>query len=161
DTVGNIKTQSIAYWDGLSWGKFYNGLWGFDLTIIGYNSKLYAGGQFTWAGSSLANNIAYWTGPESVNELNVNNCGVQLFPNPNNGAFTLQVNSEKLKVNSVVEVYNVLGEKIYTAPLPAPEKETSTSAISIKGQAQNGIYFYRIISSDNKELYSGKFIIQD
>jgi uncharacterized repeat protein (TIGR03803 family) len=78
-----------------------------------------------------------------------------LFPNPNSGAFTLQVNSEKLKMNSVIEIYNMLGEKVYSQiSLP-----TTQYSLDLSNQSA-GIYFYRVLTESGNLVAEGKFVIQ-
>jgi hypothetical protein len=66
--VGNAAANNIAQWDGSSWSALGSGMSGGDgngpyvyaLAVSG--STLYAGGDFTNAGGSAANNIAQWNG---------------------------------------------------------------------------------------------------
>ncbi len=81
-----------------------------------------------------------------------------LFPNPNTGAFTLEVNSGQGLVDSKmqVEVYNVLGEKVYSS-----NYSLSTNHYSLDLSSQpNGIYLYRVMDDSGALVGSGKFVIQ-
>ncbi|HWY97509.1 MAG TPA: T9SS type A sorting domain-containing protein, partial [Bacteroidia bacterium] len=61
-----------------------------------------------------------------------------------------------LTVNSVVEIYNVLGEKVYTTSLPqTPKGALMELNISDK---PNGIYFVKIITNTSSQVV--KFIKQ-
>ena len=52
---------------------------------------------------------------EGISQLSNSKNNIIVFPNPNNGAFTLQVESEKVKGESgTIKVYNMLGEKVYS-----------------------------------------------
>lgn len=76
-----------------------------------------------------------------------------IFPNPNNGIFTLKSSVENGK--SSIEIYNVLGEKIYF------QFSTFNSPLSIDISNQpSGIYFYRIIKEDGSLAGEGKFMIR-
>ena len=79
---------------------------------------------------------------------------ISLFPNPNTGAFTLEVKSEELKAKSV-EVYNVMGQKVFAETLRSTQDD---NPIDIQDQP-NGIYLYRVIDETGKLLGEGKFVI--
>lgn len=83
-----------------------------------------------------------------------------IYPNPNSGTFTIQVNSEKLKVNSEVEIYNVLGEKIQTSSFPADIAGRIYSYQINLGAQPNGVYFYRVLNKDGSLIEKGKVVIQ-
>ena len=69
-TAGGIKATNIAQWNGSSWSALGSGIssedpdyyipWVSALAVSG--GTLYAGGVFTTAGGSAANNIAKWNG---------------------------------------------------------------------------------------------------
>ena len=69
-TAGGSAANSIAQWDGSSWSAFGSGMGG-EYGVVPYplvyalavsGSTLYAGGEFTTAGGSVANDIAQWIG---------------------------------------------------------------------------------------------------
>ena len=95
---------------------------------------------------------------------------ISLFPNPNTGVFTLEVNSEKLKVNSV-EVYNVMGQKVYSTPSQQPMNVHSTFMSRSEGGASftypinmcyapSGVYLYRVVNENGALVGEGKFVIE-
>jgi len=89
----------------------------------------------------------------SVNQIKAAVEEVNIFPNPSNGVFTL--NTENLKVNSTIEVYNMLGEKIYSN-----EFSTLNSPFSINLSGNpSGIYLYKIITETGEQVCTGKLII--
>ena len=77
--------------------------------------------------------------------------GVRLYPNPNNGTFTLQLNEYE---NTSVEVYNIIGECVYRQPATA-----TTNQINIAGMA-NGMYQLRVLKGSNL-LYQTKLVKQE
>lgn len=80
----------------------------------------------------------------------------KIYPNPNNGNFTLALShSELVSGTQTIEVYNVLGEEVYTATL----KQVGNNTINISNEP-NGIYFYRFISGTEDLTGEGKLIIQ-
>ncbi len=80
---------------------------------------------------------------------------ITIYPNPTSGQFTITVESEKLKVESnTVEIYNMLGQKVYTeSSIHGPQ-----STINISDQP-NGIYLIRILDN-NGNLVSQKKVVK-
>jgi len=95
-----------------------------------------------------------WTGPLGVDEVKSNSEEVKVWPNPSNGVFTVEQESEK--ENEVIEVYNELGEKVYSNELLARNYQF---VIDLSSQPE-GIYLYRILSGKGEALAAGKLIIQ-
>jgi hypothetical protein len=91
-----------------------------------------------------------------INDLNNGSSPLTLYPNPNDGCFTLEngkLTGERGPIK--LEIYNVLGEKIYTQPfiLHFP-------VILNLSNEPSGIYFYRAIEENGNLLGDGKFVIQ-
>ncbi|HXU25944.1 MAG TPA: T9SS type A sorting domain-containing protein, partial [Bacteroidia bacterium] len=90
----------------------------------------------------------------SVNELKLKNEGLNIYPNPTSGVFTIALsNTNAEKVN--ISITNILGELVYTAQ----EENTGTEFIK-QLNLQNlvcGTYFVQIKNSD--KIYTGKLII--
>ncbi|HXB11364.1 MAG TPA: T9SS type A sorting domain-containing protein [Bacteroidia bacterium] len=91
---------------------------------------------------------------EGINNLKSNGEGVVLYPNPNNGQFTIK--SSGLSAKSSVEVYNMLGEKIYSRQWTANNGQCT---IDLSNNA-NGIYLYRVVNESGNLTGEGKFVIQ-
>jgi len=90
-----------------------------------------------------------------INELTGAKEAMNVYPNPNNGVFTLQANGQQLMANSHIEVDNVLGTKVYS------QFSTLNSPLSINLSNQpNGVYLYRVITEDGNIVGEGKLIIQ-
>jgi hypothetical protein len=89
-----------------------------------------------------------------INEVKAQTANVILFPNPSNGQYTLE--SSVVSDKSTVEVYNMLGEMIYSNTLSI---NNSTLSIDISNNA-NGIYLYRVIANTGELIGEGKLIIQ-
>jgi|GEM_PF-1795828 len=79
--------------------------------------------------------------------------GVMVFPNPSTGIVTFEQNITK--ESTVIEVYNPLGEKVYTTNL-----NTNHALINLSGRAP-GIYFYRILTTTGNFVSGGKFLLQN
>ena len=88
-----------------------------------------------------------------VNSIVANSGSISVYPNPSNGQFTIQ--SSVVNGQSSVEVYNVIGEQVYSQssivhfPL----------SIDLSSQA-SGVYLYRVVSDNGNLLGQGKLIIQ-
>jgi hypothetical protein len=79
---------------------------------------------------------------------------VFLFPNPNNGLFTLQSNKALNGCN--VEIYNMTGEKVYSAQFSA---HTSQFTVDLNNKPA-GIYLYRLLDKEGQPIANGKFVIE-
>lgn len=80
---------------------------------------------------------------------------IRVYPNPGNGVFQLILGSYEQGTNNTVEIYNVLGEKIYSQfnILHYP------FSINLSGQPQ-GVYLYRVISANGELVGEGKIVIE-
>ncbi len=95
---------------------------------------------------TIVNNIYSPTAYYYIDDVSVIKCNVgvdeitddikvSIFPNPSNGMF--EVKSEKYKIQRV-EVFNVLGEKIYNEEI----KNITTATVNL--QAPPGVYFVQV-----------------
>jgi sugar lactone lactonase YvrE len=75
-----------------------------------------------------------------------------IFPNPNDGEFTLE--ADGIKEEMLIEVYNLYGDKI--VGIPAYSK---ANKINLTDKA-SGLYLYRIVSEKGILISQGKFIIK-
>ena len=95
---------------------------------------------------AVTNGICTSLGVKSINKYNRD---ITIFPNPNNGVFTISINdSEEEKANIVIK--NILGETIYSI------KANKINKVDLQN-LPNGTYFLYIQS--NNEPYSQKIII--
>jgi hypothetical protein len=90
--------------------------------------------------------------PMGVNSLLDNEMNVKVYPNPSNGLFTLEM---KNTTNSLVQVFNALGQRVYYAKVQAGSLNTSIDLVN----QPNGIYLYTIITEAGRYISSGKLII--
>ncbi len=80
---------------------------------------------------------------------------LSIFPNPSTGIFTISFVGMQNLVPSTIEIYNVLGEKVFSqftihhAPF----------TIDLSNQP-SGIYFYRVLNTDGSLVGEGKVIIE-
>lgn len=103
--------------------------------------------------------LAKWTcggGPNGMNELISDKGDVKVWPNPSGGIFNFQADSQWLLANSLLEVYNILGQKIATSQWPLANGRMQ---IDLSNQPK-GIYFYRISNLNGGLVSQGKLVIQ-
>jgi hypothetical protein len=106
-----------------------------------------------WGNSSNCQNAT------SVSQVSTQT-DMTVYPNPTSGAFHIQVaNSQQLLANSQIEIYNVLGEKVYSShltPAPSPSGEGWGEVVNMSA-APNGIYFLQLKTNDG--IASKKIVI--
>jgi hypothetical protein len=100
------------------------------------------------------NNIEYGIVrcPLGINAVN-DNILLKLYPNPNIGVFTIQIENWNI-ASGILEVYNVMGEKVYSITLNDANTQVDLS------NSPSGIYFYRIFNETSTFVSEGKFVIQ-
>jgi hypothetical protein len=85
-----------------------------------------------------------------MKENQLNDKTVKIFPNPNNGQFTLELTNFENCTN--VSIYNILGEKVYQVI----ETNQKSHKIDLPG-IQKGIYFVKVM--DGKEQLTKKMVV--
>ncbi len=90
--------------------------------------------------------------PLAINGIKSTKDAVKVYPNPNTGSFILSLNN--IVVNCNVEIYNVFGQKVFTAI----RQSTDDNQIDLSSQP-NGMYLYRVIANNGELVGSGKFVI--
>ena len=83
----------------------------------------------------------------AVNPPKISTSGISIFPNPAKDSFTIKIDSE-IK-NTLVEIFNSLGTKVYSEYL-------STNIKTIDNDFKNGIYFVRLINGE--KVWTAKII---
>ena len=89
-----------------------------------------------------------------VNKIILSTSSVSIFPNPNNGSFKIQTAGAQNFVPATIEIYNVLGEKVYS------QFNIHNSPLTIDLKQPSGIYLYRVVSEDGSLIGQGKVIIE-
>ena len=90
---------------------------------------------------------------EGIGSITGNSEQIVVYPNPNNGQFTIE---STIGGASSVEIYNILGEKVFTRNLSTTK---GANTINISNQP-NGVYLYRVISESGDLLGEGKITLQ-
>lgn len=89
-----------------------------------------------------------------VNAVTMAGGTINVYPNPSNGQFTLR--SSVGSGQCSVEVYNMLGEKVYSN---YQITKLSNYQIDLSSQP-NGVYLYKVISDSGNLAGQGKLVIQ-
>lgn len=97
--------------------------------------------------NNVIRKVSMPTGIEEIREGN----GVSVYPNPCNGTFTISNITEKCNI----EIYNILGEKVYSETLQSQDN----NIINLAGQS-NGMYLYRVFKEGGELLVNGKLVIE-
>lgn len=93
--------------------------------------------------------------PLGINNISQISGNVTVYPNPSNGNFTVTFHSQKTG-KSIIEVYNILGEQVLTAPL---NNGAANNSIDMSSQP-NGVYLYRVITENGNLIGQGKVMVQ-
>jgi OOP family OmpA-OmpF porin len=135
--IGNFKTDSAS-------SIIYKG----EVSTTEPDAFYYIDDVIVSPDSNYADSI------EGIAQLTVNSEKVKVWPNPSDGKFTIEstVGSGK----SSVEIYNMLGEKVYSETLRQAQGD---NIINLQSQP-DGLYLYRVISEKGELIGSGKLIIQ-
>ncbi len=108
-----------------------------------------AGTDPSFAIDSIVLNAATTSGILALNDYK----NSQIYPNPNKGNFTLKF--ENIQSNSSLEIYNVLGEKVYQSELSSIDENQINLA-----NPKAGVYLYRVFSADRTISSEGKFMVK-
>ncbi len=150
DASGNVIWVKSARGDGGDMGYSVSADGSGNVFITGIlNSFVTICGSTTLTNTNMGGTnifLAKLNGISGINEINLDN-SFEIYPNPTNGMFTIQANlptgqagSHQLLANSQIEIYNVMGEKVYSnSQLP----QSTQLTINLSAQAV-GIYFLQL-----------------
>ncbi len=116
--------------------------------IFDNSGNLFLAGGNVCCSSIREINYSFNTGIEKIQTSKIS-----VYPNPSNGNFNLTLSN--IKENFNVEIFNILGEKVFSR-LTIDNEQLS---INLGGQP-NGIYLYRVLSNNGRLIGEGKIIIQ-
>jgi len=94
------------------------------------------------------------TCPTGIQEIETTHVNITLYPNPNNGQFTIDI--QNASGENQLEVFNLLGQKVYNMTL---DQVKGSNAIDI-GSQPNGVYLYKVIAETGEVINQGKLVIQ-
>ena len=149
DHIGFMKTDSIG--NGAGCGSSQAGL--SIETILDLNSTFQLA-ELTSGSMSvehpLINSITLETTTgcvDIVGGLNeISPIGFSVYPNPSNGAFSLQFDNPDVNAECVISVYNALGERVYNVP------KKMQNEILLDLQEMNAGLYYVVVTAEGKTL---------
>ncbi|HXB11943.1 MAG TPA: T9SS type A sorting domain-containing protein, partial [Bacteroidia bacterium] len=86
-----------------------------------------------------------------IAQIDPTSSDVKVYPNPSNGIFTVQIANN---YNNQTEVYNMLGEKVYSA-----KQTAKNTLIDLSGKSK-GVYFYSVSTETGSLISQGKLLVQ-
>ena len=94
----------------------------------------------------------------SVNDINESNLNIEVYPNPNNGQFTLSMTNNNLNNENVkLQVLNMIGQVVYTEIISSQDSGSSQKNDIQLSDLSVGTYFLQVLTS--KEVFNRKIII--
>jgi hypothetical protein len=107
----------------------------------------------TITGTSITLNETTLCSGTAIDELLLND-RVTISPNPNSGKFTIDIQSGNcLKQEGVIEIFNMIGEKVYSFSF----NQQLSHEVDFSG-ASKGVYFVR--GSNGDTVVSEKIVVQ-
>ncbi len=97
-----------------------------------------------WVGGSYTDTCAT-PNLNSINPLQEPPNLVSIYPNPNNGSFTLNINN--LKTKGELNIYDITGRVVHTVAINNQEQQIVINGIS------KGLYIGRIVSKENVAVF--------
>jgi trimeric autotransporter adhesin len=150
DTANGVHANCIAKWDGTNWSSVGSGInVGGDIDAMTvFNNSLFVGGGFDSAGGVYTKNIAVYTTPSSINELNVKN-KIAVYPDPVNSIITVKMSYFYKEMPYTI--YNQLGQQVVRGKLNSSnETEIDVSPYPC------GIYLLSV--TDGAKEYDTRFV---
>ncbi|MBI2723111.1 MAG: T9SS type A sorting domain-containing protein [Bacteroidetes bacterium] len=134
--------------------------------MVGYNNELIISGSFWKVNNDSIKKIAKWIGGNytyscstftplvsGIQDYNTNSNNISLYPNPNNGIFTLSFKDVSYSAINIT-VKNVLGQTVYERP----NFKLDNTEIKINlADLSKGIYFITV--EERNQAFTTKFII--
>ena len=141
----NKDTITVFEWDiiSASWQGVGNGLFDQTLALRNYNGELYAGGTFNKANGAKHNYLARYTTTTGLQKEVNSKINISVYPNPNNGSFTLQILPTQQTVTC--NILDITGKVVYTTI----QLNNTSGKITIENTGLTpGIYFCQIVLGD-------------
>jgi hypothetical protein len=144
----------VAKWNGTSWSQMGQGLNTavYSLCISG-GGYLYAGGDFTYSGTTPIQHVAKWSIPIGIqqinNEIPVKHALGQNYPNPFNPSTKFRFSLAETE-DVTITVYDITGktvEKLVNEKLNAGSYEVEWNAVKLS----SGTYFYKLKAGNYTE----------
>jgi hypothetical protein len=154
-TADGFPVQNVAKWDGFKWCNFRNNFYGTAESIAVYNNELVVSCRDSmdlipvkyiakWVGGNQSDTC----GVVGIAELQENNF-FTIYPNPNNGVFTLTLNNTN---HAEVAIYTVSGQLVLQQKLTQV-----VNTINLTNYAK-GMYFVKVNTND--KIVIEKIVVQ-
>jgi len=151
---GNVTTLTVNGVGMVSWynastgGSFLGAGSTFSTPVLTATTTFYAQDSTCESSSRIAITVTVNSPATGVQIIN-NSDNITVYPNPSSGEFLFS----GVKIGYSMEVYNVLGEIIYTSII-----DKSNYQINLSGRGK-GIYFYRV-TENNAPIQRDKIIVE-
>lgn|GEM_PF-1168004 len=123
-------------------------------SVIGYNTINVTATDFSVPPQKITYPIVFKVDVcTGVSEVMHNNDGFSIYPNSNNGIFTVELDKGQTLDNCVVKIYDIQGKEIYSEPLA-----TTKAEINISNQPK-GMYFLKLLR-DGEQVGAKKISLQ-
>ena len=164
----NSSGQVVSFMNIPSYSTSGNAFDGGEAIAINSSGDVYIGGAFSQKLWATAGDTVYNSGGNvdlflvkygsicsnvGIDELAKDESNIKVYPNPNDGNFTLSYNSQLSILNSQLIINDVLGNTVYHQKI-----NNSTQTTIQLNQLTDGVYFYQI--RNDKETKQGKFVIE-
>ena len=154
ETIRKVKTNGIisTYVGTGSWIWNGNGLAGPSTTIWGLEGMDYYNGNLYFA--EMSNDVIRKIAtplPSDVSLLQENNDNFKVFPNPNNGVFTLTGTTLKNENSVNVSICDITGRTVFHREFDVSDGKINAS-LNISDTAPSGIYFLKLSSGSGTEI---------
>lgn len=141
---GLVRASKIAKWDGVQWCALSDSIVGGVLALETYHDTLIIAGDFINIGGDTIHKIAKWDGGNytdscnvyvGVEDINDIESQVSIYPNPNTGFFTIELDDTR---STLIEIYTVSGQLILQKKLDQNYTKFNLTEHS------KGLYFLRV-----------------
>jgi len=149
--IHNNNTGELWYtWNGNAWIQCQQSIIAFDV-----NDFIKSGSMKNWKPDGITvssgdSTIYYYHSVEGMDNLSLTGHGINVYPNPNYGKFTI---ASTVTITSI-EVFNLQGERIYE---DFTGSHTTLKQIVVPA-GRKGIFFIRI--GAGTKMYTRKIVIQ-
>ncbi len=153
DLANNELTDLYEVWNGITWIKSKFQEWMYDanhLMLSSTSRHFNSTGTIVSYGDSI---YYYYHSVSGINNLDNQTINILVYPNPAKGEFEF-LTENGLFAGKSIEVYNVIGEKIFSQTLMNKNK----FLINLTSQP-NGVYFYKLVSENGSIMQNGRLLI--
>lgn len=85
------------------------------------------------------------------------NLSMNLFPNPNNGTFTIDVRNYRPEDGVLIVMFDILGSEVYFSKVDVSSDTSSSNYLTINNNITPGIYY--VVASSNNNIVKHKLVV--